>query len=298
MINDLRALYIFSKTAELGSFRSAAKALGLSPAVVSHHISQLEKRYDVALLYRSTRKLSLTHQGKTLLEVSGRINDAAQQGLDILRGQEATPSGRLSITVPAAFTRGVLFDEIAGFVRNHPQVTLDINFTDSNRDIIGEGIDLAIRVGAAKNSALKSRRIAQVSRKLVCSRHYFDSQSVPKSPAELSHWDWIMFKSVPATRKFSRKESRPVTMRFESRLWVDSTEALCQFVRAGLGLGTPPLFLVQEDLESGDLVEVLPEWHLEPLPIYGIWPSNAPRSGLTHLFMKYLVGALQRSQAK
>ena len=289
MIDSLRPMFVFAKTVELGSFRAAAKALNLSPSVVSYHISQLEKQFDVALLYRSTRKLSLTDQGKKLFDCAKKMIDSAEQGIDLLTGNAQEPFGKLVITAPAALSRGLLIKDIANFAKQNSKIELLINFTDSQQDLIADGIDVAIRVGVLKDNSLKSRKITEIDRKLVATPDYVESKPKPKSPRDVRKWEWIRFSSVSATRVFTAKNGKREKVKFDSRIVVDNADALCQFVKAGLGLGTPPQFLIENYLRSGQLVEVLPTWKIDPLPVYGVWPINTPRSSLTNLFINFLV---------
>src|SRR5579863_733071 len=120
MIDELRALAIFAKTVEAGSFRTAAKELKLSPSVVSHHIAQLEERLGVTLLYRSTRHLSLTQEGNKLFEHAKEMLLAAESGLNIITQQSSEPSGRLIITLPSFFTKSKLVKDIAAFAQTFP----------------------------------------------------------------------------------------------------------------------------------------------------------------------------------
>src|SRR5262245_60970627 len=148
MLDHLRAMAVFARTVETGSFRGAAKALGLSPSVVSHHVAQLEARLGVALLYRSTRRLTLTSDGNKLFEAARTMLEAAEGGLDQIAERSKEPSGHLSVTAPEVFVSGRVVDGLAAFARAFPKVTLAVSFTDMPLDLIRDGIDLAIRVGA------------------------------------------------------------------------------------------------------------------------------------------------------
>jgi DNA-binding transcriptional LysR family regulator len=292
MIDNLRAMFIFAKTVENGSFRGASKMLGISPSVVSYHISQLEKRFSVALLYRSTRKLSLTHEGDRLFQHAKTMIEAAEHGLDVLAGHSAAPGGQLNVTLPAAFSRSELIHSISGFAHAFPKVNLTIGFDDGHQDLISNGIDIAIRTGELKNSSLKSRRIMVLERKLVASPEYCAARTTPKSPAELKNWDWIRLKMLPPSRTLTNRKGESIKVHYESRLVVDNVEAMCEFAIDGLGLATPPVFLVEEAMVAGQLVYVLPAWKIEPLSVYAVWPSNAPREGLTSRFVNFLMDSV------
>ncbi|MEM9140585.1 MAG: LysR family transcriptional regulator, partial [Pseudomonadota bacterium] len=152
MLDQLRQIAIFAKTVDHGSFRAAARALDISPSVVSHHVTQLEERLGTALLYRSTRKLSVTEDGKRLLSNAHVMIDAAEAGLTAIADRGRALSGVLHVTVPAVLARSALVDRIAGFSRDHPNVHLMLDFSDARREVIGGGIDVAIRMGWLSDS--------------------------------------------------------------------------------------------------------------------------------------------------
>lgn len=291
MINSLRSIYIFTKAVQIGSFRGTAKTLDLSPSVVSYHITQLEKSLGTTLFYRSTRKLSLTHQGRKLFDAVKNMIDVAEAGFSELGDTALMQSGKLAITLPAAFSRGRLIADFADFARQNPKIEMAFNFTDSRQDLIAKGIDLAIRVGNLPDSALKSRKIIDIQRKLVASPGYIKQVVTPKSPRDLDKLNWIRFDATPAKRIFRHYKQGGQMVRFESKITVDSVDALCQFVKADLGLGTPPAFLVERELENGELVEVLPQWKIDPLAVYAVWPPNAARESLTSRLVDFLVSA-------
>jgi len=293
MIDNLRAMFIFAKTVESGSFRGASRMLGISPSVVSYHISQLEKRFNIALLYRSTRKLSLTHEGEKLFQHAKAMIEAAEYGMDVLAGESAVPRGKLNVTLPAAFARSALIHSISAFAHRFPEVDLTISFDDGQQDLISNGIDIAIRSGELKDSSLKSKRILNLKRKLVASPAYCASRQSPGTPADLKDWEWIRLKMLPGSRTLTNPDGKSVQVNYESRIVVDNVEAMCQFAIDGLGLATPPSFLVEDAIVAGKLVEVLPEWNIEPLTVYAVWPSNAPREGLTARFVNFLMDSVQ-----
>lgn len=288
MIDELRALAIFAKVVEAGSFRSAATTLKLSPSVVSHHIAQLEERLGVALLYRSTRRLSLTHEGEQLFISAKAMLSAAEQGLNSVAYHAEEPTGKLTLTVPAMLTKSPLVDDIAEFAKAFPKIALSINFSDLQQDLIREGIDLAIRIGNLKDSGLKSKRLFTLTRKLVISPTLMSESPTPRQPQDLLKWDWIGFKVRPHTKKLINQKGNTFLIDFEPRIIVDSMEAVCQFAIAGLGLATPPAFCVAEDIAQGYLVEPLPKWQAESLPVYVVWPPNVSKESLTFRLIAFL----------
>jgi DNA-binding transcriptional LysR family regulator len=285
MIDDLRAMVIFAKTVQLGSFRATANAFELSPSVVSYHISQLEQRFGVTLLYRSTRKLSLTNEGKRLYEHAKTMIDAAEEGLDVLAGEAASPTGKLNITVPAVLTRSALTKKIATFSKSLPNVELNITFTDERQDLIAEGIDVAIRIGQLDNSNLKSKKLFKVHRKLVCSQTYFSSKNKPSSPEDLNDWNWIGLGMLPASRTLKNQQGETFNTANKSSVMVNSVDATCQLAIHGLGLASPPDFMVEKEIDQGLLVHVLPGWEIADIDVYAVWPANQRRESLALKFI-------------
>jgi DNA-binding transcriptional LysR family regulator len=288
MIDELRALAIFAKTVEAGSFRTVAKELKLSPSVVSHHISQLEERLGVTLLYRSTRHLSLTQEGENLFTSAKAMVQAAETGLNTITHQSQEPSGKLTITVPAVLTRSALVKDLASFAQSYPKIALSINFTDVAQDLIKEGIDLAIRIGDLKNSALKAKRLFEMQRKLIVAPSYLKNRKQPHKPQDLTDWDWIGLKMRPDQKTLVNRSGKTFQIHFQPRIIVDSVDAVCQLAIAGLGLATPPLFLVEDELRQGLLVEPLTAWNIEPLAVYAVWPPNASKASLTFKLIHFL----------
>jgi len=287
MIDELRAMAVFAKTVEMGSFRAAAHELKLSSSVVSHHVSQLEARLGVALLYRSTRRLSLTQHGEKLFESAKTMLAAAEAGLNAMAQQSPEPSGKLRITMPAFFARGSLIKDIAAFALAHPKVALSINFSDVKQDLIRDGIDLAIRIGQLQDSALKSKQLFTVQRKLVAAPHYLHGQCV-RTPQELQEWDWIGLSMRPDFKILRNAAGTSCKLEYQPRISVDSIDAVCQLALAGLGLATPPAFMVEQELAAGHLVEPLPGWQVEALGAYAVWPANAARESLTLRLIRFL----------
>ena len=288
MIDDLRPLAVFAKTVEAGSFRAAARMLGLSPSVVSHHVSQLESRLGLALIYRSTRRLSLTVDGKRLYSHAQTMLAAAEAGLNAMNDRSSEPVGELSVSLPAFLVSGPLMPRLTTFITNHPKVHISLDFTDEKQDLIGDGIDLAIRIGALQDSSLKAVRLLDLPRTLVAAPSLLQGKSL-QGPRDAAELDWIGIRMRPGPRWFRHAVGQEIAIEMAPRVQVNSIEASRQLAIAGLGLCSPPSFLVAEDLAAGRLVEVLPDWRVPTLGIYAVWPSNAGREGLS----RRLVAALQ-----
>ncbi|MEM7522380.1 MAG: LysR substrate-binding domain-containing protein [Pseudomonadota bacterium] len=288
MLDQLRQIAIFAKTVDHGSFRAAARALDISPSVVSHHIAQLEERLGAALLYRSTRKLSVTEDGKRLLAEARVMICAAEAGMQAVADRGQDLSGVLRVTVPAVLAQSAIVDRIAAFTAAHPKVRLTLDFSDIRRELIGAGIDVAIRMGWLRDSALKARKLSDVRRTLVAARSYLAARPEPRAPEDLLDWDWLELSAVPLKPEFRREDRRAVRLKPAPRLSVNDAHAIYRLARAGAGLAILPDFLSEADVRDGEMALVLPEWEHVSVGVYAVWPPNAPREGLTAHFVEAL----------
>lgn len=289
MLDELRALAVFARVVEEGSIRGAARALALSPSVVSHHVRALEERVGVVLLYRSTRKIVLTPAGERLAREANAMVASAERGLDEVRGLGATPSGALRVTMPAFFAETSLCAQVATFACAHTRVRLVLSFSEAPRDLLADGFDLALRMGRLEDSAHKSRLLARMRRVLVAAPAVISSQRSARVPADLEPWPFVHLGSRPPTLALthrSRKETAHVT--YAPSLVVDSATAMRSLVVAGAGVATLPEVLVRHDLSEKRLVEVLPSWVVASVPVHSLWPEGAVKPALTLRFLEFL----------
>ena len=290
MLDELRQIAIFAKTVDHGSFRAAAQALNLSPSVVSHHVGQLEQRLNTALLYRSTRKLSLTPDGERLLTAAHAMMEAAEAGLQDIASHARQPSGTLRITAPAFLAQSDLNNQFAEFSLAYPQVQLSIDFSDARKELIAGGYDVALRAGEMEDSSLMVRKLFDVHRQLVAAPAYLATRSEqPVSPSDLSDWDWLLLAPVKRQKLvFHNGGKKKSLTKLTSRITVNNVYALCQLAKAGVGLTLIPTFIAEEAVSAGALQYVLPDWAVDPISLSAVWPSNAPKHGLVKHFINFI----------
>lgn len=292
MLDQLRQIAIFAKTVDHGSFRAAARALRLSPSVVSHHVTQLEQQLGTALIYRSTRKLSLTRDGERLLDAARSMIDAAETGLQAVAHQAGQPSGELRVTVPAVLAQSKLVDQLAAFMASYPKVRLTLDFSDARHELIGSGFDVAIRMGWLKDSALMARKLFEVQRRLVASESYLKARADPRRPEELNGWDWLELTPVQFSRSALQKDGQQaVALKPASRVRVNDAHALYRLARAGAGLAIIPEFLAEADIAAGTMRRLFPDWRVDPVGVFAVWPPNAPKDGLVKHLVEFLATA-------
>lgn len=292
MLNQLRQIAIFAKTVEHGSFRAAAKVLNLSPSVVSHHIAKLEEELGVALLYRSTRKLSLTSGGEALLVSAHGMIDAAENFFRLATDQSTQLMGELNVALPAVMQKSDLVNHVGTFVKMHPSVSLKLDFSDIRGNIIENGIDIAIRMGWLEDSGLKARKLYEVERHVVASAKYLKSKPDKITIEEVETWDWIEFSVVGFINLFNFPSESKRTFKPKSKIRVNSAFAMHQLVSNDNGLAALPEYMAENEIESGEFVRILPDEEIPSLGVYAVWPANAPKGGLTSQFVEHLKNSL------
>ena len=294
MIEKLRGIAIFAHVVDHGSFRAAAQHLALSPSRVSQAVSDLESELGVTLLYRTTRRLSLSNEGRIFYEKARLMLDAVESGLDALSTLSSEPSGALRITAPAFLTQTSVMNSFAAFAKKFPKVDLRFSFSDRPTNLIKDGFDLAVRAGAHEDSTLRARKIGVAGRCLVASTAYCADRPAPRHPSELESWDWVRFEMRSDRTLLTSRDGETVSVLGRASVHVDSAVALYDFTARGLGLTVIPEHFARLGIERGELVHVLPEWSVPPLPLFAIWPGRARRESLTLLFVRFLADSGSR----
>ncbi|MBT8083435.1 MAG: LysR family transcriptional regulator [Gammaproteobacteria bacterium] len=293
MINYLRHMAVFARVIDEGSFRAAARELGLAPSRVSQTVSDLEEYLGVTLLYRTTRKLFLSNEGRKFYSHVADLMRSAEAGLDELNALSQEPAGELKISLPAFLASSAISTAIAEFTRQHPRVSVSLVYTDEVMDILNEGLDLSIRVGWLKDSSMLSRKLTESRRVLVAGKEYVEAHSPPGHPSDLKDWDWIRFAARSSTTELIADSGETVSITENARIGVNSAEAARHFARQNMGIAILPEHLVEDSLRTGELVNVLPQWNPTPLGYYAVWPDKSRRQNLTLILVRFLAKACQ-----
>ncbi len=288
MIEDYRALAIFVAVADAGSFSEASRRLRLSTSVVSHHISRLEGKLGVSLFFRSTRSLSLAPEGAAILENARKMVQAGEAALDTLAGVSEQPVGSLRISIPAFGYSNSIHQSIWDFSVKHPLVTLSVNCSDARADLVGDGFDLAIRLGVLADSSLKCRRIGDFYRVMAASPKYLEKQGPITTIEELNSCEFVSITMLPDHFTLIKDENAVSFEPENIRLEVDSVSAAKSAIVAGLGVRQLPLDDIQEELGDGRLVRVLPDWAPPITGIYAVWPDIGPQKALTRRLIDHI----------
>ncbi|MEM9574383.1 MAG: LysR family transcriptional regulator [Pseudomonadota bacterium] len=298
MIDFLRHMAVFARVVDEGSFRGAARDLNMAPSRVSEIVSDLETRLAVTLLYRSTRKIALTSEGRMLYARVVEMLRNAELGLNELNALTLEPAGALKISMPAFMSTSPLSRAIGEFVSEHPRVTLSINYTDRPVRLVEDGFDMNIRVGWLADSALMSRKLGEEGRMLVAGKEYAAAKPKPRRPSDLEGWDWIRYAQRADTIEFTSANGTKASVKGHSQVRVDSIEAMYEFTVQNLGATVLPYHLGKRGVGNGDFVELLPKWKLRPLGFYAVWADKSRRESLTLHLVRHLAGSKQMSASK
>lgn len=293
MIDELRQIAIFAKAIDRGSFKGAAADLRIAPSVVSHHISQLEDKLGVTLIYRSTRKLTLTREGKRLLESAHIMENAVTAALEDMRGTLDAPSGILRVTATSGLSHSPLTSYITDFCARYPRIDVQLEYSDAQRHLIADGFDVAIQVGV-KDDRPNRQSLFQGKRCIAGASSYLSQFEPIKTPDDLEKMTWVRLAGVKnANQKLKKPGEKPAQMSAKGQITADSSLAVYQFVKAGAGIAIVPQFLTENDVAAGVVQIVLPDWELDALDVFAEWPSNASRHGIVRLFVSEIAEAAQ-----
>ena len=273
-MDRLKQIESFVAVAAKGSLTAAALAEGVAPAVVGRRIDALEERLGVKLLLRTTRRITLTHEGSAFLEDCQRLlADLASAEASVSAGG-VKASGHLRVTAPAGFGRRHVAPLVPHFLAQHPDVSLSLNLSDRLVDIVNEGFDCAVRVGDLPDSSLVSVRLAENRRWCVATPAYLQRAGTPKHPGELARHACLTLSSdASQTRGWAFTIDGAVShLRPSARLDCSDGQVLHDWCLAGMGLAWRSTWEVEHEVAAGQLVRVLDEFASPPTGIYAIFP--------------------------
>ncbi|KAB0267671.1 LysR family transcriptional regulator [Microvirga brassicacearum] len=269
------AMATFVRVAELGSLSAVARELGLTQPAVSQQIASLERHLRTRLFHRSTRKLTLTASGETYLARARQILDEVAEVEEDLLCLSSELKGSLRVQAPSGLGQKYLAPLIVEFHREHRGLTVELILGDHVADLIGEGVDVAFRLGTLASASLVARKLGSVSRILVASPGYVAAHGNPATPDELTRHDHVRFSWTSAGEHLTLIGPQgPVTVAVRSSFRANNSFVLVQALRSGLGVGGVQLPLVQDLLENGELVRVLEDYAYPPMDLHAVYSSG------------------------
>jgi DNA-binding transcriptional LysR family regulator len=289
----LASMKVFVAIVDAGSFAAAADRLEISRAMVSKHMTGLEDHLGTRLLNRTTRRLSMTESGSAFYERSQQIIADVAEAEQVAGAAAAAPRGVLKITMPLSYGQHRLGPIIAGFAGAYPQVKLDISLSDRKVNLIEEGFDLAIRIGALPESGLIARKLGSDHSIICASPAYLEQHGSPRTPQELASHACLGYTLTGNGDEWRLDGPQGlVTVRCGGPVRADNGDILRLAALGGAGLIFQPRFIVGADLLAGRLVQVLPEYMSPQLGIYAIFPSRKHLSPKVRTFVDFLVAQL------
>jgi DNA-binding transcriptional LysR family regulator len=291
-MDRLTSMAVFARAVELGSFSAAAEALEMSSQLVGKHVRLLEQHLGVQLLNRTTRRQSLTSVGQSFYERAKNILAEVEAAESVAAETRAMPRGRLRINAPVSFGVHALAPKLPDYLKQFPEVSVELNLSNRFVDLIDEGYDAVFRVGDLADSVLMARKLAPYQLVLCASPAYLGNAPPLDRPQDLENHECITF-AVSSTRYewvFEGPEGC-ITVPIKSRLIIDNGEALRTAARADMGLIFQPQELVKEDLHAGLLVELLPSFKAEAKPFHVLYAPDRRMTPKLRSFLDFAVSS-------
>ncbi|KWC30196.1 transcriptional regulator [Burkholderia ubonensis] len=298
-MDHLHAMRIFARVAHLGSFTKAAEQMQLPRPTVSNAVQYLEKHLKIRLLQRTTRRVALTAEGATYYERCARLLADLDDAETLFEDAGASLRGVIRVDLPERFALDKVIPAIPSFHARYPDLRIVMSTTDRFVDLIADGIDCAVRVGALSDTSLVARRIGELAQVNCASPAYLARHGTPRSPDDLPEHVAVGYFSSRTGRELDWEyadmdtgEMHAVKMR--SIVSVNSSQAYLACCVAGLGLIQAPRDGLDAPLADGTLVEVLPEWNAAPLPVSVVFPHGRHLAPRVRIFVDWLADALSR----
>jgi len=290
-MEELKRIGIFTKVVQAKSFSEAARQLGVAKSAVSKQIKLLEEQIDARLFNRSTRKISLTEAGQKYYRHCEHIVNRAEFALDELHNYQNQPTGTLRISAPIPFGRTILIPVIKQLRELYPKLNIDLQLDDQIVNIVEQGIDLTLRVGSLQDSNLIAKKLCDTPAMLIASPQYLATYGVPTEPSALAKHQWLALsvQASPYSKTFLHKiTGEKSTVSLQGNLSINSVEAIIAAATNGLGLAMLAKVTIEEPLQSGQLVSLLPDHQAMPVPIYAVYPHREYLPSKVKVFLKLL----------
>jgi DNA-binding transcriptional LysR family regulator len=303
-MDRLQAMNTFVRVVETGNFSAAAREQNRTQSAVSKQVAALERELGARLLNRTTRALSPTVEGERYFEQARRLVAEIAEVESSLRRGEGQLTGWMRVAASVGYGRMVLMPLVRSFLASHPGVKIDLKLDDGFIDLIDQGIDVAVRIGDLVDSGLIARRIGTAERALVASRKYLRTLpkgvGLPRSPADLARHNCIVYTELAARGDWtfvagsgaSAAVGTVVTLRVAGNLQTNSSEVIRAAVLTGMGISYSPTWLFREELASGELQILLPDWPMRPLPLHLVSPAQRRHSAKVKAFGEHVASAL------
>jgi DNA-binding transcriptional LysR family regulator len=266
---------IFAKVVELGSFTAAARQLQLSVSSISQIVAKLEDELQVKLLNRSTRSIGLTEAGKIYFQGCRRMLAEASQVHEQLYAFNNTPIGILRIGCSSTMAQNVLSAMTSEMLREYPGLGVNLVTGIPAPDLIANGLDLVVRVGALQDSNLFSRRLGAMPMVVCAAKSYLAQHGTPEKPSEIDNFSWLEYSVRPDnTFELVAPEGLVTRLTPQGRFVTNDSQTLIRWLKAGCGIAYVPLMWVIDEINAGEIDILFPQYHSEPRPVYALYTEK------------------------
>jgi DNA-binding transcriptional LysR family regulator len=288
-MDGVESMKVFVRVAQRGGFSKAARELRMSPPQVTKHVAALEARIGTRLFDRTTRSVSLTEAGRVYLERSIECLQAFEDADASVSELAKEPRGLLRVAAPIEF-RAEVAPVVVRVMSAHPNLTVDLRFSNRSVDLVEEGVDVAVRIAYSLDGRYVARPLARVTFPLLAAPSYLERHGRPRKPEDLAHHRNLVFvEPRPNTEVSFERNRRRVTVKLDTIMTSNSGEALRAALLDGLGIGPLPSFLVSDAVATGTLVPILEEWKLYPdARAFAIYPHRRFLSPKVKVFVEAL----------
>ena len=299
-MHDLNDMYYFAEVVERGGFAVAGRALGIPKSRLSRRIAELESKLGVRLLQRTTRRLSLTDAGETFLRHCQAVREAAQNAQAAIEQTQREPSGTVRVSCPVTLSQGIVGALLPEFLRRYPKVRIEMMVSNRSINLLEEGLDVALRVRVSleDSGSLVIKRLGMTRQVLVASPELLAIHGVPESPQDLgTKVPTLALTSADgnSTLHLQTAEGEPLMLHHQARYVADDLVTLKYAVMNGIGVYWMPDYMVRDELERGDLVEVLQNWRLPEGIFHAAFVSRRNMAPALRAFLDYLGEKLPRN---
>ncbi len=289
-MGQLEDINVFIRVVEAGGISRAAEQLNLAKSAVSRRLSDLESRVGVRLLNRTTRTSNLTEAGRNYYENAKKIvSDIAELDALTIESNIAL-EGTINLAAPLSFGLTHLAPAIDAFVKQHPGLTININFSDRQVDLVEEGMDLALRIANLKDSSLIARKIAPIRHLLCASADYLNKQGIPKTPDDLKTHRLLQYNLTDSPNwKLTDQQGKQHFINITAHINANNGDFLNDMAVAGHGIIMLPTFITWKAITNGELIPILTDYRPPQLYAYAMYPQTRYLSRRTRLFIDFLI---------
>jgi DNA-binding transcriptional LysR family regulator len=291
--DHFQALRLFVRVARSGSFSKGAREMKVSQPTASRIIALLEEELGVTLFLRSTRALTLTEAGSDYLARIRPVLDSLDEANDAIRGS-GDLRGTLRVGVLSIMAARAIVPCLPAFIERHPALKVELMVDDRRQDLIQDGIDVAVRFGKLPDSSALVRLVGRWPLVVAASPSYLARHGIPENPEDLSNHAFVIAGPVAGKGLTFKRDGREVSIQPTGQVAIDGAEVAVSAVRAGLGVAVASLPSFSQDLERGDLVRLLPDWHLGEIEAHALFASNQAVRPAATAFVEHLVSAASK----